>query len=333
MRASPGSARRSSAGRSATGAPSATPPALARSAALRPPHAQHPLDLLEEHVRLQVHAVARLPLTERALGEGVRDQGHGEARTATGEDRQADAVDGDRALLDQVGGEGAGGAEAVEEPVAVARDPLQAPDAVDVALDDVAAHAVAHAERALEVDARPGGQAAKRGAAERLGRRLDREAPVAPRRDGEAGAVHGDALAEPEAREGPRRRYGEARPAVARPAPLDAAGRLDDAGEQLSRRPLAGRALVGRLAASLDRHQARAAGRAALGPLLAEPLQPLLVVLREVAVLIGFLLLVELLAQAILLVIGHRPSPCRGGTPRAGDRAAAAPTRTRCSAP
>src|SRR2546422_6116821 len=145
---------------------------------------------------------------------------------------------------------------------------------------------------------------------------------------------HGDALAEPEAREGPRRRDGEARPAPARPAPLDAAGRLDDAGEQLSRGPPAGRALVGRLAASLDRHQGRAAGRAALGRLLAsEFLEQLLVVLREVAVLLGFLLLVELLAQAILLVIGHRPSPCRGGTPRAGDRAAAAPTRTRCSAP
>src|SRR5205814_3869046 len=200
------------------------------------------------------------------------------------------------------------------------------------ALDDVAAHAVAHAERALEVDARPGGQAAERGATERLGRRLDREAPVAPRRDGEAGAVHGDALAEREAREGPRRRYGEARPAAARPAPLDAAGRLDDAGEQLSRRP-AGRALVGRLAASLDRHQGRAAGRAAFGRLLAsELLEQLLVVLREVVVLLGFLLLMELLAQAILLVIGHRPSPCRGGTSRAGGRAAAAPTRTRCSA-
>src|SRR5436190_3553837 len=220
-------------------------PALARTrraSRLRTTRPQHPLDLFEQHVCLEVHAVAGLALPERALGEGVRDERHVEARAATGEDRQADAVDGDRALLDQVGGEGAGGAEAVEEPVAVARDPLQAPDAVDVVLDDVAAHAVAHAERALEVDARPGGQAAERGAAERLGRRLDREAPVAPRRDGEAGAVHGDALAEREAREGPRRRYREAGPGVA------------------------------------------------------------------------------------------RPSPCRGGTSRAGGRAAAAPTRTRCSA-
>src|SRR2546425_8842887 len=49
------------------------------------------------------------------ISSPVRDERHGEARAATGEDRQADAVDGDRALLDQVGGEGAGGAEAVEE--------------------------------------------------------------------------------------------------------------------------------------------------------------------------------------------------------------------------
>src|SRR5213079_1936448 len=185
---------------------------------------------------------------ERRLLERVRDVRRREARDAAGGHRETHAVDGDRALLDQVGGQGAGGAEAVEEPVAVARDLLEASNAVDVALDDVAAHAVAHAERALEVDARPGGQLAEGGAPERLGRRLDREAPVAPRRDGEAGAVHGDALAEPEARQGPRRGDGEARPAAARPAPLDAAGRLDDAGEQLSRRP-AGRALVGRLAA------------------------------------------------------------------------------------
>src|SRR5207245_2424738 len=89
--------------------------------------------------------------------------------------------DGDRALLDQVGGEGARAAEAVEEPVAVARDLLQAPDAVDVALDDVAAHAVAHAERALEVDARPGGQLAAGGSPKRLGLDLGRAAGRAAR--------------------------------------------------------------------------------------------------------------------------------------------------------
>src|SRR5436190_4913156 len=147
-------------------------PALARTrraSRLRTTRPQHPLDLFQEHVGLEVHAVAGLPLPERRLPQGARDERHREARAATGEDGQADAVDGDRALLDQVGGEGARAAEAVEEPVAVAGDPLQASDAVDVALDDVAAHAVAHAERALEVDARPGGQLAEGGSPERLG--------------------------------------------------------------------------------------------------------------------------------------------------------------------
>src|SRR5206468_12878204 len=244
-------------------------PTLARTRRreLRPPGAQHALDLLQEDVGLEVDAVARLALAERRLLERVRDERRREARAAAGGHRETHAVDGDRALLDQVGDEGAGGAEAVEEPVAVARHLLEVSDAVDVALDDVAAHAIAHAERALEVDTRPGGHAAERGAAQRLGRNVDREAPVAPRGDGEAGAVHGDALAEREAGEGPRRGDGETRSAAARPAPLDAADRLDDAGEQLSRRPPAGRALVAGLALPLALHDRGAAGGAAPGGL------------------------------------------------------------------
>src|SRR5439155_3658329 len=269
---------------------------------LRPPGPQHALDPLQEDVGLEVDAVARLALAERRLLERVRDERRREARAAAGGHRETHAVDGDRALLDQVGGQGAGTAEAVEEPVAVARDLLEASDAVDVALDDVAAHAVAHAERALEVDTRPGGHAAERGAAQRLGRNVDREAPVAPRGDGEAGAVHGDALAEREAREGPRSGDGETRSAAARPAPLDAAGRLDDAGEQLSRRPPAGRALVAGLALPLDLHERGAAGGAAPGGVLApELLEQRVVALGEVALLLGLLLLVQLLAQAVFL--------------------------------
>ncbi len=70
---------------------------------------------------------------------------------------QRDAVDGDRALLDDVAQHlrrGARSATRRANPSSVTAETV--PDAVDVALDDVAAEAVARAQRQLEVDVRAG---------------------------------------------------------------------------------------------------------------------------------------------------------------------------------
>ena len=60
-------------------------------------------------------------------------------------------------------------------PLAFGLDAPDGADAVDVALDVVAAERLAGAQRRLEVDARPGSRAAERGARERLGHRVERE--------------------------------------------------------------------------------------------------------------------------------------------------------------
>ena len=59
------------------------------------------LDVLREHVDLEVHLVAGREPGERGLGERVRDQRDREAVVVERGDRQRDAVDGDRALLDE----------------------------------------------------------------------------------------------------------------------------------------------------------------------------------------------------------------------------------------
>src|SRR2546429_51842 len=126
---------------------------------------------------------------------------------------------------------GAPGAEAVGEPVAVRRDCVQAADAVDMALHDVAAQTVAELERPLDVQATAERQPAERRARERLRRDVGHEPRPRAAHDGQAGAVDRDALAEGKPRERPRRGDRETRPGTARLAPLEAARRLDDAGE------------------------------------------------------------------------------------------------------
>src|SRR5207247_612299 len=96
---------------------------------------------------------------------------------------QAHAVDRDRALLDEVGPHGARRAEAVGEPVAVRRDRVQAADAVDMALHDVAAQTVAELERPLDVQATAERQPAERRARARRQRfELAAVEPDAPAR-------------------------------------------------------------------------------------------------------------------------------------------------------
>ena len=85
-----------------------------------------------------------------------------------GGDGQRDAVDGDGALLDDVPGQAVGQRHPHDGPVLVGRDGQHLAGAVDVALHDVAAEAVADADGALEVDrAARHGRRARSGAASR----------------------------------------------------------------------------------------------------------------------------------------------------------------------
>ena len=148
-------------------------------------------------------------------------------------DREADAGDGDRAVLDQVALEAVGNADPDPAREAVlARTERTSPTRVDVALDDVAAERLAGPQRRLEVD---------------RGRRL---ASVAERRQAE-GLVHHVGLERvgrrPRSRSGRRPRRRPSRPragrrrsaaAIRRRAPpssrstaLDRPELLDDPGE------------------------------------------------------------------------------------------------------
>ncbi len=101
---------------------------------------------------------------ERGDREGVRHERDAEASAArsarpTAGDGEADAVDGDRALLDQVAAEAVGqphGQSGRAVGLRGARD--HGADAVDVALHDVAAEPVGEADRALEVHRVTGGR-------------------------------------------------------------------------------------------------------------------------------------------------------------------------------
>ena len=101
--------------------------------------------------------------------------------------------------------------------VAFVLDAADDSDTVDVPLDVVAAERLARPERRLDVDARAADEAAERGARERLGHRVEREASRAHRDDGQADAVDRHRVAERGQRCGLRRLDLEP-DAVARPA-------------------------------------------------------------------------------------------------------------------
>ena len=84
-------------------------------------------------------AIARAFEAERGHFQRVRDQGDGEAAVADIEDGEADAVERDRTFLDQVAGLGGGNLESVEARIAFGFNRDDAPDAINVAADQMAA--------------------------------------------------------------------------------------------------------------------------------------------------------------------------------------------------
>src|SRR3954447_3404418 len=151
------------------------------------------LQVLREHVDFQVDGSPRRRAAERGALQRLRDERHGEPLLAEVGDGQRDAVDGDRALLDDVAqqrGLGVDGHDPREPLVAHLADHAEA---VDVALDDVAAQAVGRPQRQLEVDGAVGLERAEGGAPQRLVHHVGAEELAAAQADGgQADAVDGD---------------------------------------------------------------------------------------------------------------------------------------------
>ena len=124
------------------------------------PASMQALDVLGEHVDLEVDLVARLERAERRHFERVRDQRDLERVVVERGDGERDAVDGDRALLDAVAQDLRGRPRPSTTP-SPSDSTADAADAVDVALDEVAAERLARAQRGLEVDLVPGGEPAE----------------------------------------------------------------------------------------------------------------------------------------------------------------------------
>src|SRR5689334_2111058 len=153
-------------------------------------------DVLPDHVRLDVHAVAGTECTERGVRPRVLDERYlKNPRSGERVHGEAHSVDRDGAVRDHQRLEVLGQADVDEQRVGAPLDALHRADAVDMALHHVSAEAVAEAERALEVHPPAGFPRADGGAIEGRDDRRDGEPASAVLAHGEAGAVHRDALA------------------------------------------------------------------------------------------------------------------------------------------
>src|SRR5437764_5325181 len=118
---------------------------LANGMSVRSLPREQTLDVLGRHVDLEVHGVAGLLGTEVGDLGGVRDHRHREPVVEDIDDREADAVDGDRALLDDVAQQVA----VADADLEIRRGLHDLTDAVDVTLDHVTAEAIGQPDRAL----------------------------------------------------------------------------------------------------------------------------------------------------------------------------------------
>ena len=105
------------------------------------------LDVLGEHVHFEIDLVARPSGAERRHRERVRDERDLERAASQRGDRERDAVDRDRALLDAVAEELGRRLDPDPDAVALRLDRRDPADAVDMPLDVVPAERLAGAER------------------------------------------------------------------------------------------------------------------------------------------------------------------------------------------
>src|SRR5208282_826013 len=195
------------------------------------PHRKNLLDVLHQHVVLDVDAVTGLFESERRRAKRVRDDLYRKAAVFDRENCQAHTVDADRALLDQVARLRGRDLEGEKFRVAFGLDRYDAADAVDVAGDQVAAEQLAEREASLEIDAAAGLQIAKAGAAQGLRRDVHREAAGAFGNHRQARAVDRDRVADADFRNGQRGMDGNYDALVGRLQAFDGAEVFNDTGE------------------------------------------------------------------------------------------------------
>ncbi len=145
------------------------------------------LDVFRQHVHLDVDRRAGRLVAERRDGRGVGDHRDAERVVDEIEGGEADAVDRDRSLLDQVAVEVDRDADAQ-----VGRRIDDLADGVDVAEHEMSAEAIAERHRSLEVDDVSRHEATDHRAGQRLAADVGRPPPVADLDDGEAAAVDRD---------------------------------------------------------------------------------------------------------------------------------------------
>src|SRR5438046_3343867 len=97
-------------------------PRLRRSHGTNHLSLEQAFDVFREYVGLEVDRVARAELAERRLRERVRDERDGEARVVEVRDREARALDRDRALLDDMAEEARRCVDPHPAPVALLLD-------------------------------------------------------------------------------------------------------------------------------------------------------------------------------------------------------------------
>src|ERR687898_1024848 len=130
---------------------------------------QEPLHVFGYDVRLQVHPVSHPEPPEVGVRAGLRQDGDGKRAFAHRDDGEADAVDADATLLDNVAEHGLRRAELpdLRFPLGPGREDL--PYGVHVPLHDVPPEPVRRSHRPLQVDGAPLREAPQRRTPQRLG--------------------------------------------------------------------------------------------------------------------------------------------------------------------
>src|SRR3954470_493996 len=203
------------------------------------------LHMLGQDVHFQVDGSPLSRPAQRGSLQRLGDERHREPVVAEVGDRERDAVDRDRALLDDVAQQRRIGVDDHDPREALLAHLAHDPEAVDVALDNVAAEPVGGTQRQLEVDGAVGLERAERRAAERLGHHVGAEQLAAAHpAGGEADAVDGDRVALAQLT-GERRLDAEAHAVARLVDAMHGAEVLDETGEH-SRHHSLSRALTSR---------------------------------------------------------------------------------------
>src|SRR5699024_3185506 len=185
------------------------------------------------NVDLEVHDVADALDAERRRAQRLGYQRSGERCNVVehSDHRERGAVDGDRPLLDDVSRQLRVECDLHELPV-VTGDPVgDPPDAVDVALHDVAAEAGTSGHGTFEVHPVAGPEAGQSRTVECLAHDIGGERFCVVVDDGQAAAVHRDRVAVADVAGDERSSYGESNRVALIGDPLDGTELLHDSGE------------------------------------------------------------------------------------------------------